>query len=659
VWPWRVLSGPAKGVRLVLDIRFQGAYWLGNYDQWILNRLHITHWLPKGGVAWDCGTYAGYYAAIFRKTVGDNGKVVAFEASRSNYERAKAVPALNGWTNLEVVHKAVGPDHSTIRFAGNLEGSSGPVGLTKEFGDRLLEVETVDCAGVDELAYELGLPEPDFIKFDLETAEEKALHNGERLFSTKRPVLLLELHGESVHPSVCRFLEKYDYSAWDILKFEDKSVPPLDARTPLNAAIVSNTLVCLPSERARERIEGMDKSGVRSDVKADKEIRVLAIIGSSHLFGHERANFEVLRCLAESGAKVKVVINRRVGLERVQPELERLGLESVPAPFGFPWGKYLLGWRFFYGFANVYGVLVTSFIVWRESKSWNATHLYAGCFPHVHYALLALKASRQPLIFRAGDEWNSRPIVWRLIVKPILRRATQIVCNCEFLRNKFISVRPLEAKVRVIYNHPPLRESTPAEEGVIPAVPDNAVVILFVGQPTKNKGVDLIVEAVAREITEERANVVLWVVGESWGGLRQELEEEVCKKGLEARIRFLGYRGDIPKLLSRTDVHVCPSVWQEPSPNVIFEAKQAGVPSVAFNAGGIPELIRHKVDGFICAEKTVNSLRDGMRYFLASKETRETAGLAARQSIAERFGYERFKEQWLTVFNETRNKTER
>src|SRR5690242_20385110 len=78
-WPMKVRSGPAQGAVLVLDVRQNGAYWLGTYDDWILSHIRIQDWLPQGGIAWDCGAYIGYYSAIFRRVVGDHGKVIAFE----------------------------------------------------------------------------------------------------------------------------------------------------------------------------------------------------------------------------------------------------------------------------------------------------------------------------------------------------------------------------------------------------------------------------------------------------------------------------------------------------------------------------------------------------------------------------------------------------
>lgn len=253
-WPMRVLAGPASGVRLTLDLRIEGSYWLGNYDRWILDRFRVADWLPQGGVGWDCGSYVGFYAAIMRKAAGSTGAVHVFEASSANYRRLADLPSINAWTNVKVWNMAVGPDHCSISFAGDLNGSSGPVGLTKLY-EGSPQVEQVVSAGLDELHLEYGMPLPDLIKLDLETAEEYALHNGRQLFTEKRPIMLLEWHGAGVIPAIGRFLQSYDYLAWDVLTFDQPDAPASNAEADLFAQLgkLSNTLVCLPAERQSQR----------------------------------------------------------------------------------------------------------------------------------------------------------------------------------------------------------------------------------------------------------------------------------------------------------------------------------------------------------------------------------------------------------------------
>ncbi|MBS1774645.1 MAG: FkbM family methyltransferase [Bacteroidetes bacterium] len=220
----KVLKGPAKGAYLNLDLRIEGSYFLGNYDAWIFEHLPFADFIKPGNIVWDCGAYVGYYTACFRKLTGESGTVHTFEASKPNYERLKSMPENNRWNNVHIHYMAVGPEHSTLEFVDNLGGASGPYNLDKQYNESREElvVSKVQCCGVDELCYEQKIGLPDFIKFDLESAEVYALHNGHRLFTEKRPYILLELHGESAKTAAGQFLDKYNYEAVFIEGFKSK-----------------------------------------------------------------------------------------------------------------------------------------------------------------------------------------------------------------------------------------------------------------------------------------------------------------------------------------------------------------------------------------------------------------------------------------------------
>ncbi|MEJ5992839.1 FkbM family methyltransferase [Pedobacter sp. Du54] len=243
----RVLSGQAKGVKLRIDIRKEGSYFLGTYDKWILDRIDLSKYIKPGMIAWDCGAYIGYYSALFRRCVGTSGEVFAFEASSTNYKIVKEVPRLNKWTNVKVINIAVGLENSVIRFSDNLNGSNGPVGMDKTF-DKNVDVIEVECRGVDEIIA-MGLAKtPDFIKFDLETAEIYALKNGDQLFSIKKPILLLEIHGEASYEAAGKFLKKYHYKAANVYDFPEPKTWYKDYNELLTLDHIPHMLMCKYNE---------------------------------------------------------------------------------------------------------------------------------------------------------------------------------------------------------------------------------------------------------------------------------------------------------------------------------------------------------------------------------------------------------------------------
>jgi glycosyltransferase involved in cell wall biosynthesis len=253
------------------------------------------------------------------------------------------------------------------------------------------------------------------------------------------------------------------------------------------------------------------------------------------------------------------------------------------------------------------------------------------------------------LIFRAGDQLPANSPFHRWTGRQLLRDAACVVCNARFLADKFMKLGLAANKLRVIQNHPPQRMVSSHQS--LPEVSPGAVVIVFVGQISEHKGAPVFAEAAKRILSSGR-NVVFWLVGEStWGNrLAEELKRNVADAGFERQIRFLGYRKDVPEILRAAHIHVCPSVWDDPSPNAVLEAKSEGLPSVVFPIGGIPELIEHRVDGYICQDQTVEALVEGIEYFVTDGAARRTAGEAARRSLEEKFGEERFRQEWASVF---------
>ena len=118
-----------------------------------------------------------------------------------------------------------------------------------------------------------------------------------------------------------------------------------------------------------------------------------------------------------------------------------------------------------------------------------------------------------------------------------------------------------------------------------------APLALALGRLHPNKGFDLLLEALA--IARE---VHLWIAGD--GPLRVKLERLADQLGVGERVRFLGWRDDVPALLARADLLVCPSL-HEPLGNVVIEAWSAGLPVVATASDGPAGLIEDGESGIL------------------------------------------------------------
>ncbi|MBC7855226.1 MAG: glycosyltransferase [Pirellulaceae bacterium] len=112
--------------------------------------------------------------------------------------------------------------------------------------------------------------------------------------------------------------------------------------------------------------------------------------------------------------------------------------------------------------------------------------------------------------------------------------------------------------------------------------------ILHVGRLDQQKGLDWLLAEVIPRVFRELPQYDLLLVGD--GPQRETLEEQARKHVLPNRVHFLGWRSDVPEILSASDLLVLASRW-EGMPNVVLEAMAAGKPVVATQAEGVVELL--------------------------------------------------------------------
>lgn len=116
---------------------------------------------------------------------------------------------------------------------------------------------------------------------------------------------------------------------------------------------------------------------------------------------------------------------------------------------------------------------------------------------------------------------------------------------------------------------------------------DDHILLLCVATLTDHKGHRFLLEAL-KSVLKRRPGICLALAGD--GELREELQNRAVELGVEAHVRFLGYREDVPDLIHAADLFVLPS-HMEGLCSTLIDVMMAGRPIVTTTAGGIPELI--------------------------------------------------------------------
>lgn len=243
---------------------------------------------------------------------------------------------------------------------------------------------------------------------------------------------------------------------------------------------------------------------------------------------------------------------------------------------------------------------------------------------HHLFGMTAFQAGPAPL---AAATW--------LLERPIPRVFHDVatVAVSESTRDDLVARGLSRAQISVIPNGIEVDRYTPHPEGLRAERPT----LLFLGRLKKYKRTDLVIEAVAR-LRDAGVDVDLLVGGA--GDQMEKLRAVALRLRVDDRVRFLGFVSEEHKLeLLRTSwLHVLTSP-KEGWGIANLEAAACGTPTVASDAPGLRESVRHGETGLLVPHGDVGALADAIAALISDPARRTAMGVAAR-AFAEQYSWD-------------------
>ncbi|MGE0451818.1 MAG: FkbM family methyltransferase [Vicinamibacterales bacterium] len=190
---YTVRNGLARGLRRRGGLGFVPTFGSPSAEEAFIGRLAL-----EGLTVFDVGGYEGIFTLFFARRVGAAGRVVTFEPNPRSHARIVENVRLNGFTNVQVRPIAIGSRPGTVALTfpadETARGSIEPAIASEIRKEK--QVRTVDVQ-IDTLDGQIaaGLPEPDFVKIDVEGLERDVLAGMSGVIARRRPQLYIELHG--------------------------------------------------------------------------------------------------------------------------------------------------------------------------------------------------------------------------------------------------------------------------------------------------------------------------------------------------------------------------------------------------------------------------------------------------------------------------------
>ncbi len=262
------------------------------------------------------------------------------------------------------------------------------------------------------------------------------------------------------------------------------------------------------------------------------------------------------------------------------------------------------------------------------------------------------------------------PVVWHLreILPPGPRRrwfagrlrsdAARIVAVSEAVA-AWVRQEGLGDRVEVVHNgvDPPVggfeREAPRAHFDL----PPEAVVVGLFSQLVVHKGALDLVRA-AHAAVSETPELHFLIAGRGPASFADQLQREMASGAAAGQIYLVPPQPEIWELLAAVDVLALPTLWPDPLPRAVMEAMAAGRPVVAYEDGGVPEMVVNGETGLLCQPGDVGGLTRAIIEMAGNEALRSRLGEAGRKRARSLFSVERHVDKMEEILKDTASSEE-
>lgn len=180
-------------------------------------------------------------------------------------------------------------------------------------------------------------------------------------------------------------------------------------------------------------------------------------------------------------------------------------------------------------------------------------------------------------------------------------------------------------------------------------IPPDRLLLAVIGRLHPQKAHLDLLQVFASLEPEIRKKFACLIVGD--GDLRQMLEEETARLGLQDQVIFTGLRRDVPRLLCALDLFVMSSRW-EGLPIALLEAMACGVAPLSTAVGGVPDVIEDGVNGILVAVGDASAMATNLTALIEDSALRLRLGRQAQADVLRRYDVLRTAEAYDALYRE-------
>lgn len=179
-------------------------------------------------------------------------------------------------------------------------------------------------------------------------------------------------------------------------------------------------------------------------------------------------------------------------------------------------------------------------------------------------------------------------------------------------------------------------------------IPEEAALIMFHGRVCKEKGVDVLLRAVAQL---DKKTFHLAIVGDGNKRFMKRMKQFVEVNQLEHNVSFLGFQPELQKLIAQADFGVLPAAWREPFGISNLEYMMEGKAHIATNNGGQVEYLRNGENALLVTPSDFSELAAAIELLISDTKLRRDIGKNARNDFNTQLDYSHFYTKIVDLYN--------
>jgi len=384
-------------------------------------------------------------------------------------------------------------------------------------------------------------------------------------------------------------------------------------------------------------------------------MKVLMVISqfSPMVGGTEKQAHLLSKTLIEKGINVSVVTGWWTWGTRRKEEVDGIHVMrnfALWRVFGIP-GLRTLG-------VLAYMVSLGVYLFVRR-KTYDLIHVHQVLFPAFVATFVGNRILKKKVVVKTASSgvtgdihvWEQFPL-GRLPLRYLLRRMECLVTVSKAGEDEYLAAKFPESRIRRIPNGVSIPEKGKKSY-------TQGVNIVTVSRLSREKGIDILLEA-WKKVSKEVRSARLSVIGS--GPLEKELKEMSHSLRLDESVLFMGTVDATGKYLERSDIFVLPSRTEGLS-NALLEAMSYGVPCIATQVGGTPEIFtaeNHLVIplgtywtgryGVMTRSEDAEGLSKAMLSLIQNGRSRQEIGTMARTHVAENYSIDSVAARYVELY---------